>query len=46
VVVNARRDREEVRLTGACEVREAVETAAALAALDATNRWLDLGSGA
>ena len=42
-IVNARRAREAVTLTGACEIRDEVETAAALAALDATNRWLEMG---
>ena len=27
-------------LTGSCEVRESAETAAVLAVLDATNRWM------
>jgi len=30
-------------LTGTCEVRESLETAGALAVLDATNRWLANG---
>ena len=42
-IVNAQRAREAVMLTGACEIRDEVETAAALAALDATNRWLEMG---
>jgi hypothetical protein len=40
VAVAARRGREMVPLTGVCEVREDVETAAVLATLSATNRWL------
>ncbi|HYV96921.1 MAG TPA: hypothetical protein VE967_05665 [Gemmatimonadaceae bacterium] len=32
--------RERVLLTGSCEIRESAETSAALAVLDATNRWL------
>ena len=40
VAVAARRGREIVPLTGVCEVREDVETAAVLATLSATNRWL------
>ncbi len=42
VAVAARRGRELVPLTGVCEVREDVETAAVLATLSATNRWLAL----
>jgi len=41
VAVAARRGREIVPLTGVCEVREDVETAAVLATLSATNRWLE-----
>jgi hypothetical protein len=29
-----------VMLTGSCEVRDSAETAAVLAVLDATNRWM------
>jgi hypothetical protein len=36
----ARQGREQVLLTGSCEVRDSAETAAALAVLDATNRWM------
>ena len=39
VAVAARRGRDMVPLTGVCEVREDVETAAVLATLSATNRW-------
>lgn len=38
--VLARSGREQVLLTGSCEVRESTETAAVLAVLDATNRWI------
>lgn len=38
--VMARQGRESVLLTGVCEVRESAETAAVLAVLDATNRWM------
>lgn len=38
--VMARQGREQVMLTGSCEVRDSAETAAALAVLDATNRWI------
>jgi hypothetical protein len=33
--------RDRVLLTGSCEIRESAETSAALAVLDATNRWLE-----
>jgi len=35
----ARHTREQAMLTGTCEVRDSIETAAVLAVLDATNRW-------
>ncbi|MBL8996929.1 MAG: hypothetical protein JNL44_06390 [Gemmatimonadetes bacterium] len=38
--VLARSGRESVLLTGSCEVRDSAETAAVLAVLDATNRWM------
>ena len=38
--VMARQSREQVMLTGSCEVRDSAETAGVLAVLDATNRWL------
>ena len=38
--VMARAGRESVLLTGSCEVRDSAETAAVLAVLDATNRWM------
>lgn len=39
--VMTRSGREQVLLTGSCEVRDSAETAAVLAVLDATNRWMD-----
>ena len=41
VGVTARLQRMTALLTGTCEVRESLETAGALAVLDATNRWLE-----
>ncbi len=38
--VMARSGREQVLLTGSCEVRDSAETASVLAVLDATNRWM------
>jgi len=43
VGVTARQGRGAALLTGSCEVRDNVETAAALAVLDATNRWVGRG---
>lgn len=40
VAVSARMARMSALLTGTCEIRESLETAGALAVLDATNRWL------
>jgi hypothetical protein len=40
VGVTARIGRDSVLLTGSCEVRDSAETSAALAVLDATNRWI------
>lgn len=40
VAVTARQQRQTALLTGTCEVQESLETAGALAVLDATNRWL------
>jgi hypothetical protein len=40
VGVTGRQSREQMMLTGSCEVRDSAETAAALAVLDATNRWI------
>jgi hypothetical protein len=36
-----RQGRSNVLLTGSCEVRESMETASALAVLNATNRWVE-----
>jgi hypothetical protein len=41
VGMRARFGRESVLLTGSAEVRESRETAAVLAVLDATNRWIE-----
>ena len=38
--VMARSGREQLLLTGSCEIRDSAETAAVLAVLDATNRWM------
>ena len=38
--VMARQGRDQVLLTGSCEIRDSAETAAVLAVLDATNRWM------
>jgi len=43
VGVTLRSGRESRLLTGTCEVADSAETAAVLAVLDATNRWLDFG---
>ena len=43
VGVTARIGRETSLLTGSCEIRDSVETASALAVLDATNRWIESG---
>jgi hypothetical protein len=40
VGVTARVGRETMLLTGSCEIRDSPETAAVLAVLDATNRWI------
>lgn len=40
VAVMARAGREQVMLTGSAEIRDSAETAAVLAVLDATNRWM------
>lgn len=40
VGVTGRLGREQQMLTGSCEVRDSAETAAVLAVLDATNRWI------
>ena len=44
VGVTLRSGRESRLLTGTCEVADSAETAAVLAVLDATNRWLDFGA--
>lgn len=41
VGITARFERESVLLTGTAEVKESTETAAVLAVLDATNRWVE-----
>jgi hypothetical protein len=41
VGVNLRQGRNSVLLTGTCEVKESLETASALAVLNATNRWVE-----
>jgi hypothetical protein len=41
VALAARVGREAILLTGSAQVRDSVETASALAVLDATNRWVD-----
>lgn len=43
VVVSGRSGRETTILSGSCEVRDSIETAAALAVLDATERWMERG---
>ena len=41
VGVAVRQGRTTVLLTGSCEVKESMETASALAVLNATNRWVE-----
>ena len=43
VVVSGRSGRETTVLSGSCEVRDSLETAAVLAVLDATERWMERG---
>lgn len=43
VVVSGRSGRETTILSGSCEIRDGLETAAALAVLDATERWMERG---
>ncbi|HEX8848709.1 MAG TPA: hypothetical protein VF761_04175 [Gemmatimonadaceae bacterium] len=43
VVVSGRSGRESTVLSGSCEVRDSLETAAVLAVLDATERWMERG---
>jgi len=38
--ISVRHGREQMLLTGTCEMRDSTETAAVLAVLDATNRWI------
>lgn len=40
--ISASMGREPALLTGSCEVKDSPETAAVLAVLDATNRWMEL----
>lgn len=44
VVVSGRSGRETTILSGSCEIRDGIETAAALAVLDATERWMERGA--
>jgi hypothetical protein len=46
VGVLVRQGRSNVLLTGSCEVKDSLETASALAALNATNRWVEGDRGA
>ena len=41
VAVLVRQNRANIFLTGSCEVKESLETASALAVLNATNRWVE-----
>lgn len=41
VGITVRQGRSTVLLTGSCEVKESLETASALAVLNATNRWVE-----
>ena len=43
VVVSGRSGRETTILSGSCEIRDSLETAAVLAVLDATERWMERG---
>ena len=44
VVVSGRAGRETTYLSGSCEVKDNLETAAVLAVLDATERWIERGT--
>ena len=44
VVVSGRAGRETTYLSGSCEVKDSLETAAVLAVLDATARWIERGA--
>ena len=45
VVVSGRAGRDTTYLSGSCEVKDSLETAAVLAVLDATERWIERGAG-
>jgi hypothetical protein len=45
VVISGRAGRETTFLSGSCEVKDSLETAAVLAVLDATARWIERGAG-
>jgi hypothetical protein len=45
VVINGRAGRDTTLLSGTCEVKDSLETAAVLAVLDATARWMERGAG-
>lgn len=45
VVISGRAGRETTYLSGSCEVKDSLETAAVLAVLDATARWIERGAG-
>jgi hypothetical protein len=44
VVVSGRAGRDTTYLSGSCEVKDSLETAAVLAVLDATERWIERGT--
>jgi hypothetical protein len=44
VVVTGRAGRDTTYLSGSCEVKDSLETAAVLAVLDATERWIERGT--
>jgi hypothetical protein len=44
VVVSGRAGRDTTFLSGSCEVKDSLETAAVLAVLDATERWIERGT--
>ncbi|HEX2718807.1 MAG TPA: hypothetical protein VHM67_14085 [Gemmatimonadaceae bacterium] len=45
VIVNGRSGRDSTVLSGSAEVKDGLETAAVLAVLDATERWMERGGG-
>lgn len=45
VVISGRAGRETTFLSGSCEVKDSLETAAVLAVLDASARWIERGAG-